>query len=119
MNTQEIAEKLVVYNREGKFPAVYHDLYVEDMVSIEMPGAPNEVVQGIEAVMKKAEWWEENFEMHEVKVSEPLVSDDHFAVTFWMHTTNKKTGEEEKMSELAVYTVAEGKIVQEQFFYGQ
>lgn len=117
MNTQELADALVAYNREGKFPAIYQDLYSEDFVSIEMPGGEFEVSKGMEEVGKKGEWWDKTFEVHEVKVSEPLVADNWFAVRFWMHTTHKESGEEEKMSELGIYKVEDGKVVQEQFFY--
>jgi len=117
MNTQEIAEKMVAYNNEGKFPDVYKDLYSEDFVSIEMPGVPNEVVSGINEAIKKGEWWFEQVDMLSVEVSEPLVAEGWFAVRYKMHTKDKKIGEEKHESELGVYHVEDGKIVQEQFFY--
>lgn len=117
MNTQEIADKLVAYNKEGKFPQVFEDLYSDDFVSIEMPGADYEVAQGLDEVNKKGEWFFSMFEMISVEVSEPLVADNWFAVRYKMHTKNQKTGEEEHSSELGVYRVQDGKVVQEQFFY--
>ena len=39
-----------------------------------------------------------------------------FAVRYAFDTTNKKTGQRSQDSEIAVYTVKGGKIVQEQFF---
>ena len=41
---------------------------------------------------------------------------DQFAVRYAFDTTNKKTGQRSKDSEIAVYAVKDGKIVQEQFF---
>jgi len=117
MTTKEIADRLVAYNREGKFPAVYEDLYAEGFVSIEMPGQPNEITKGIDEVKKKGEWWEATFEVHGVEVSDPLVAEGWFAVTFSMDTTHKESGVRAQDSELAVYQVEDGKIVQEQFFY--
>ncbi len=117
MNTQEIAEKMVTYNKEGKFPDVYQDLYAEDFVSIEMPGAPNEIARGMEEVAKKGEWWMKTFEVHSVEVSDPLVADDWFAIRYSMDTTNRETGERKQESELGIYQVEDGKVVQEQFFY--
>ena len=76
MNTQEIADAVVAYNREGKFPQVFTDFYATDFTSHEMPGAPNEVATGMEEVQKKGEWWFENFEVHEIKVSDPMVADN-------------------------------------------
>ena len=117
MNTQEIAEKMIAYNREGKFPDVFTDLFSEDFVSIEMPGMPNEVVQGLDAAVKKGEWWFSQVDMLGMEVSEPLVAGNWFTVQYKMHTKNKESGEEKHESEIAVYRVADGKIVQEQFFY--
>lgn len=117
MNTQELANAVVAYNREGKFPQVFQDLYAEGFTSREMPGSPNELTTGLEEVSKKGEWWEMNFDMHEVKVSDPLVADDWFAIRYWMDTTDKNTGERTESSELGVYRVKDGKVVSEQFFY--
>ncbi len=117
MNTQEIAEKMIAYNNEGKFPQVFTDLFADDFISIEMPGMPNEVAKGIEEVTKKGEWFFEQVELLDVKISEPLVADNWFTVKYDMHTKDKKTGEEKHESELGVYHVKNGKIVSEQFFY--
>lgn len=117
MNTQEIAEKMIAYNNEGKFPAVFEELYSEDFVSIEMPGVPHEVVTGVGEATKKGEWFFSQFEMLGVEISEPLVADNWFALRYKMHTKNRETGEEKHESELGIYHVENGKIVQEQFFY--
>ncbi len=117
MNTQQIAEKMITYNNEGKFPAVFTDLFAQDFVSIEMPGTPHEVVQGVEGATKKGEWFFSQVDMLGLEISEPLVADNWFAVRYKMHTKDKKTGEEKHESELGVYHVEDGKIVQEQFFY--
>jgi len=60
-------------------------------------------------------------EMHETKVSEPLVADKSFAVTFYMDITFKDSpqmpGGRQQLTELAVYHVSdEGKIYKEEFF---
>ena len=117
MNTQQIADEMVRYNREGKFPQVYQDLFHPDFVSIEMPGVPNEVVQGLEEVIKKGEQWMSQFEEFEAETSDPMVAENWFAVTFDMKTKHKETGEVTQGKELGVYHVEDGKIVQEQFFY--
>ena len=70
-----------------------------------------------EGIQKKGQWWQENFEVHGTKVSDPVVADNHFAVTFWMDTTHKPSGQRSQMNEIAVYQVKEGKIWREQFFY--
>lgn len=117
MTTQEIAEKMIAYNNEGKFPDVFKDLYSQDFLSIEMPGQENEVTKGLDEAVKKGEWFFSKFELLQVEISEPLVADNWFAVTYTMDTKDRETGEVEHMKELGVYHVEDGKIVQEQFFY--
>lgn len=43
--------------------------------------------------------------------------DDQFAVHFAYDVTAKPSGQRFNMAELALYTVKDGKIVREQFFY--
>lgn len=116
MKTQEIAEKLVNWCNQGEWQRCYQELYSPKIVSIE-PGGENPKVEGMEAVEKKGEWWEENFEVHSSSASEPTVADNWFSVKFDMDTTHKPSGQRSQMSEIAVYEVQDGKIVKEQFFY--
>lgn len=122
MTTQEIANRLVEMNRENKHMEIYEELYDENVVSIENWGDREEFV-GMEAIKKKGELWNSTVEeMHETKVSDPLVADKSFAVTFYMDATyNENMGPEmagrSSMTEMAVYHVNDaGKIYREEFF---
>ncbi len=117
MKTQEIANNLVEWCNKGDYGRCYQELYSPDIVSIEPEWADNPRAEGMEAVTKKGEWWEENFEVHSSKVSAPTVADNWFSVSFDMDTTHKPSGQRSKMKEIGVYQVKDGKIVQEQFFY--
>lgn len=116
MTTQEVALKLVDYCRNDQESKAYEELYSPDITSIEM-SEPMKEVHGMEGIQKKGEWWEENFEVHRMEVSDPLVGDDFFCVRFIMDTTHKPSGNRSQMNELGVYQVNNGKIVREQFFY--
>ena len=116
MKTQEIATNLVTWCKQGDWQRCYQELYSPNVVSVE-PGGQTPVVEGMEAVQKKGEWWEETFEVHSSSVSEPTVADNWFSVKFDMDTTHKPSGQRSKTSEIAVYQVQDGKIVKEQFFY--
>lgn len=117
MTTQEVAEKLVNYCREGKNVDAINELYDDNIVSREMHGIPNEVSLGKEAVLVKTkEWYDSVVEVHSGKISDPLITGTHFAVTMEMDVTYKKSGRM-PMSEIAVFEVKNGKIVAEQFFY--
>ena len=94
-------------------------LYSPDIVSVEAsapPGGSRES-KGIAAVRGKGEWWTANHEVHTSIVEGPLVAGSHFAVTFKMDVTFKPQNRRFEMEEIAVYKVADGKIVYEEFFY--
>ena len=116
MNTQEIAENLVKWCNQGDFERCYSELYSPNIVSIE-PHGENPVSEGMEAVARKGEWWEANFEVHNFKAHPPTVADNWFSVKMDLDSTFKPTGDRSESSQLAVYRVDDGKIVKEQFFY--
>ena len=119
MTTTEVAQKLVDLCRAGKFMEAMDALYSKDIVSVEpmaMPPMPAEL-HGYEAVRNKGEWWTNNHEVHSSQVGGPFIAGDKFVVTFDMDVTNKPTGKRMKMTEAGVYTVADGKVVHEAFYY--
>ena len=50
-------------------------------------------------------------------VTGPFVSPERFAVLYAFDRTNKASGERGQLSEVAVYTVVDGKIAHEEFLY--
>jgi len=119
MSALEIGKKLVALCQKGDNATAIKELYDRDIVSIEaqsMPNMPAEM-RGIDAVMAKHKWWTENMEVHSAKVEGPYPNADQFAVRFLYDTTNKQTRQRSTMDEIAVYTVKDGKIAREQFFY--
>lgn len=120
MTTQEIADKLVALCSQGQFLEAIQTLYAQDVVSVEAMAAPgmSREMAGLEAVIGKAHWWQNEHEVHSASVEGPLVSTAHFCVRFSMDVTPKTSGQRMQMDELAVYQVKDGKIVREEFFYG-
>lgn len=117
MTTQEIADKLVGYCRQGQFENAMQELYGKNIVSIEPKGAPMEKVEGYEAVMQKAEHFNNMVaEFHGNEVSDPLVADNFFSCRMKMDATFKEGGRQ-AMEEICLYKVEDGKIVKEEFFY--
>ena len=57
MTTQEIAEKLVAYCREGKYDQCYSELYSPNCKSIEPESSGFPVAEGIEAMAEKGKQW--------------------------------------------------------------
>jgi len=81
-----------------------------------MPGSPAEV-RGLKAVMEKGKQWMDNHEVHGAKVEGPWPNGDRFVVRFSYDVTNKPSGKRFQMEEAALFTVDNGKIVREEFFY--
>lgn len=115
-----IADKLVTYCREGKEAQGLQELYSPDAVSVEatpMEGGSAESA-GLEAIKGKHDWWFNAHEVHSSKVEGPFFhGPDRFGVIFEMDVTNKESKQRMQMRELGVYTVKDGKIVREEFFY--
>ena len=115
MTTTEIAKRMVELNRVHDYETIYSELYAPDAVSIENWGGEPQSYTGLEAIKAKAAGWSATVaEIHETRVSEPLVADSSFALTFYMDITYKESGRT-TMTELAIYTVKDGKVVQEEF----
>ncbi len=114
-----VAQELVDLCRSGRNGEAIEKLYSEKIVSIEpvKNGDMPAETTGIDAVRGKHQWWTENMLVHSADVSGPFIGEDGFAVYFNFDTTFKPTGKRSAMKEMARYTVADGKIVKEEFFY--
>jgi hypothetical protein len=119
MTTQEIADRLVRLCSEGKFHEATKTLYSPEIVSREAGAPPGQSreTKGLAAVRGKGEWWAANHEVHSIQVEGPLVAGSHFAVVFKMDVTFKPQSKRFLMEEVAVYKVAHGQVVYEEFFY--
>lgn len=117
----EIGERLVALCQSNDTRTCLDELYDPAAVSVEavaMPGSDSAAVTGVDAIKAKHEWWESTFEVHGVGVEGPFPHGaDKFAVIFQIDATNKETGARDASKEVAVYSVANGKIVREEFFY--
>ncbi len=117
MSTEQIAKDFVALLKEGKHDEAASRFNAEDIVSYEnMPG-PMAVCRGKEAVRQKGEWWAAHHEMHDFSSEGPYLNGDQFAVRFHVDVTVKETGERRIMDEVGLYTIGDGKIVEERFFY--
>jgi hypothetical protein len=88
-----------------------------DIVSYEAMDGPMAVCRGADAVKAKGDWWRANHEVHGGTVEGPYVNGDQFVVRFTMEVTPKATGQRTTLDEVGIYTVANGKIVEERFCY--
>ncbi|MBS9461381.1 nuclear transport factor 2 family protein [Flagellimonas sp. 389] len=116
MTTQEVADKLVGFCREGKYDEAY-GLYAKDALSVEMPGMPNEITTGRENIINQYREWAAGIEeMHGGTVGDPVVAGNHFVVPMSMDATFKETGRMQ-MDELCMYQVENGEIKKASYHY--
>jgi ketosteroid isomerase-like protein len=118
-STAAVAEELVSLCRAGRNLDAIAKLYSPKIVSIEPVGSETMPAEtsGIDAVRQKNERWYEAYEVNAADVQGPFIGGQQFAVQHDFDTTSKATGERMRMTEMALYTVKDGKIVREQFFY--
>ncbi len=121
MTTIEIAKRLVELCKQGKNMEALNTLFAQDAVSVEamaMPGFQQEA-KGLAAIKAKGEWWLANHEVHSAAVTGPWPHGDRFIVGFSYDVTNKPSGKRMQMDEVGLFTIRNGKIVREEFFYGE
>ena len=118
----EVGKKLVDLCKQGKFEDAVESLYSPNIVSLEAMSMPQNParLQGIYAIRNKNLSWVENHTVHNCTVTGPFPNGDKFVVFFGLDVTAKAgpmAGKRMKMDEAALYTVQNGKITQEEFFY--
>lgn len=117
MNMKDVAEEFTALCKVGKLDEAGATFWAENVRSIEAMEGPMHVAEGIPALMAKGEWWFGAHDIHEIEVHGPMINGNQFALRFVMDVTFKETGVRSKMDEVALYTVANGKITEERFFY--
>ncbi len=121
-DAKTVGHKLVDYCRNGLNLEAIATLYSPDIVSVEAMGSetvPAEI-RGIDAVVAKNKRWYDSNEIHHAAADGPFPHHDRFAVIFEYETTAKdgpRKGQRATFQEVAVYTVKDGRIVREEFYY--
>ena len=119
MTTKDLAAKYVSLCKEHKNDVILSELFSNDAVSVEAAAPPGGSAEskGIEAIRSKGKWWMENHIVHKAVVEGPFPSGDRFCVRFTYDVTFKPDGSRRQMDEVGLFTVENGKIVREEFFY--
>jgi len=118
MTTQEIASRLAELCKQGKFEEAQDELFAEDAVSFEPHATPDfpQETKGLKAIHEKAEKWGSMVsKTYSMKVSDPVIASNSFALTMDMDV-EMKNGQRMQHKELCVYEVKDGKVVAERFF---
>jgi hypothetical protein len=117
MNTQELAKAFTDMCAKGELDAAGKKFWSDDIVSLEPMTGDMAELRGREAVERKSQWWNANHEVHKLKVEGPYVHGDQFVVRFMSDVTPKGQNRTH-LDEVGLYTVRNGKIVEESFFMG-
>jgi hypothetical protein len=122
MSLATVGKQFVEMCNQGKNFDVMRLMYAPGIVSAEAGGT--ETV-GKEQVIKKSERWAATLTINGEKVRGPFFSlpnptatdTGQFAVHYTFDVTPKSTGVRQSQEEVALYTVENGQITREQFFY--
>jgi ketosteroid isomerase-like protein len=117
MSTAEIAKAFADLCKAGQHEEAGARFWADEVVSREAMDGPMAEIRGKSAVKAKGDWWYDNHEVHSVETEGPFIHGDQFALRFAMDVTAKQTGQRIQMAEIGLYTVADGKVVEERFFY--
>ncbi len=118
MTTQQVADRLIGLCRQGQFEQAVKELYAPDVISVEPEGVPDRIVQGLDQIYAKGEAFNSKVEkVNSSFISDPIVADNFFSCSMLMNVNMKGMPMAIDMNEVCVFTVADGKVTKEEFFY--
>lgn len=118
MTTAQIAERLTLLLREGKFEEIYDTLFDQENVQHIEPQSPYfSNITGVKAIKEKDTVMTGSIaEVHSMEIGNAITSKNFIAIPYKLSFT-MKDGKKAALDELIVYQVKNEKIILEQFFY--
>lgn len=113
----EVGKELVRMFNAGQFEEIEQRFWAPKVRSIEGYGVAM-AWDGRKAVRAKNNEWMSTHKIHGASAEGPYVGATGFAVKYRMDVEDTTNGSRVTMDEVGVYTVKNGKIVQEEFMYG-
>lgn len=116
--TADVAADFTALWLAGDFRAAGEKYWADDVVSIEpraLPDGTEAECRGIEAVRRKNVRWCSTHGIEDLSIDGPFVTGDHFALFADMLIAH--AGRRMPHSEIAVFVVRDGRIIEERFFY--
>ncbi|MBR0666048.1 nuclear transport factor 2 family protein [Roseomonas hellenica] len=118
MDTSDVAKAFAELCKAGKHEEAGERFWAEGVVSLEPMEGPMARLEGKAAVKGKSDWWYSAHEVHSVETEGPFVHGDQFALRFAVDVTSRESGQRMQMTEIGLYTVRGGKVVEEKFLFG-
>lgn len=116
----DVARDFTDMLRQGQFVAAGERFWAADVRSIEphdLPGGIAAEILGIEAARAKTVRWFGSRHIHDLSIDGPFVTGDQFALFLDMMIAGKPSEGDQPFTEIAVFTVRDGKISEERYFY--
>lgn len=113
-----VAEGFTALWRAGKFQAAGEQYWAKDVVTVEPRGSGDgtaAICRGIAAVRAKNQHWFATHGIEDLSLDGPFVTGDRFALFADMLIAH--AGRRTPHSQIAVFTVRDGQIIEERFFY--
>ena len=117
----EIANDYAAMMAAGDALAAAQKYWADDIVCFEPDQSPSDepaLAVGKTAALARLISWLEGNSMSEVLVDGPFITGNQFALFLDMEITRRADRTRKLFSEIATYTVRDGQIVEERFFYG-
>ena len=116
----DVARDFTAMLRCGQFEAAGERFWAEDVRSSEPADLPGEIpafISGIEAARGKAKSRFGRCRIDDLGIDGPFVTGDQFALFLDMLITDPACGVAQPFTEIAIFTVRDGRIIEERFFY--
>ncbi len=121
-STQKVAARLVELCSTGRNLDAIRELYAEGARHVEVmdgPGCPR-IIEGKPNLIQKAEQFARSVTVHGATCGTPNVNGDQFVVPMGLDCTCSEgpmANQRMNMTETALYTVRDGRIIEGKFFY--
>ena len=109
----DVARDFTAMLRLGQFEAAGERYWADGVTSME----PADLSIGVTAVHRKARNRFGKGRIEELGIDGPFVTGDQFALFLDMLITDPATGKTQPFAEIAIFTVRDGRIIEERFFY--
>ena len=116
----DVARDFTAMLRLGQFAAAGEAFWADNVTSIEpmdLPGGIAAVVSGIEATRNKCNARFDAARIDELTIDGPFVTGNQFALFIDMMIASHGGGTARPFTEIALYTVRDGRISEERYFY--
>lgn len=120
--TEKVAKRLVELITAQKNLDAIKELYADNARHVEVMGGPgcDRIIEGKAMLHEKAQQFHNSITVHGATVGKPVTNGDQFVLPMSLDSTfndGPMKGHRMNMSETALYTVKNGRIVEAKFFY--